>query len=134
MTTTNTFDATRVRRVLAFDAVTCLVAGSLMTFAAGPLGALTALSPALLQLAGIALFPVAALFFYMSRVAVLARGLIQFAVIGNLLWVLGSIAVLAYGGGNLLGNLFVAVQALVVLVLAILEARDSFGSGMRRAC
>lgn len=133
MTTTNTFNLRRVRGVLAFDAVTCFAAGSLMALAAYPLGALTALNPVLLQWAGLALFPVAALFFYMSRATTLGRGLIQFAVIGNLLWVAGCLAVLAYGGGNLLGHFFVAGQALAVAVLAVLEARDGFGPAARAA-
>lgn len=133
MTTIDTFNLRRVRGVLAFDAVTCLATGTLMALAAHPLAALTGLSPTLLQWAGLGLLPVAALFFFMSRAARLARGLIQFAVIGNVLWVAGSLAVLAYGGGNLLGNVFVAAQALVVAVFAALEARDGFGPAVRAA-
>jgi hypothetical protein len=126
----NTFDQaqTRIRNILALDAVTCLGAGALMAFAAGPLATLTALDSDLLHLAGLALFPVAGLFFFMSRMAVLPRWLVQFAVIGNIAWVAGSLVVLMVGGGNVLGNLFVMAQALAVSVLSALEARDAFGS------
>lgn len=126
----NTFNQaeTRIRNVLAFDVVTCLGAGALMAFAAGPLAALTALDSDLLRFAGLALFPVAGLFFFMSRMAALPRWLVQFAVIGNIAWVVGCVAVLMFGDGNVLGNLFVMAQALAVSILSALEARDAFGS------
>jgi len=126
MNSSNMTDLARVRPVLALDAATCFAAGCLMAFAAKPVAALTGLSPDLLRGAGIALLPVAALFLFMARTSRLTRGLILFAVIGNLAWVAGSIAVLCSAGANAIGQIFVAMQAIAVAILALLEARDAF--------
>lgn len=112
-----------VQKVFGLDALTCLAAGALMSLAAGPIAGLTELPADLLRWAGIALFPVAALFATMSRMRVIPQLLLWLAVIGNAAWVAGSIAVLAVFPANALGIAFVLAQAAVVAILTLLEAR-----------
>ena len=112
-----------IRPVLGFDALTCLGSGALMTLAAAPLAALTGLPEPLLFGAGLALLPIAALFFVMSRMQPVAQPLLWLAVLGNLGWVVASVGVAAIVPANALGVAFVLAQAAVVAVLAILEAR-----------
>lgn len=111
-----------VQKVLGLDALTCFFAGALMSLAAGPIAGLTELPVDLLRWAGIALFPVAALFATMSRMRIIPQLLLWLAVIGNAAWVAGSIAVLAGFPANALGIAFVLAQAAVVAVLTVLEA------------
>ncbi len=111
------------RRVLIVDAFTCAAAGALMAFVAAPLANLTHLPTTLLLWAGVSLFPVAALFAWMSRTPTLGRGLIWVAVVGNIAWVAASLAALALTTPNAFGYAFVLVQAAAVAALALLETR-----------
>lgn len=111
-----------VRRILAVDAFTCLAAGALMAFAPAPLGDITDLPPGLLFAAGASLFPIAALFAWMSRTPRLTPALIWFAVIGNMGWVAASLGVLALTQPSPFGYAFVLAQAGAVAGLAMLEA------------
>lgn len=117
-------ESASVRRVLFADAITCAAAGALMAFATGPLTRLTNLPEQLLGIAGAALFPVAALFAWMSTSRRLNRALLTVAVIGNVAWVAASLAVLALTSPAALGYVFVLFQAAAVAVLAALEARS----------
>ncbi|WP_309629009.1 hypothetical protein [Brevundimonas sp.] len=94
-----------------------------MAFATGPLARLTNLPEQLLGIAGVVLFPVAALFAWMSTSRTLSRRLLLVAVIGNVAWVAASLAVLALTSPSALGCVFVLFQAAAVAVLAALEAR-----------
>lgn len=116
--------APSLRAVLVLDAATCLLMGVLLVAAAGPLAALLGLPQALLFWAGIVLFPSAAL---MAATAVTRRplpGLVWLVIVGNAAWVLASLGVLMVFEPNALGIAFVLVQAVVVLVLLVLEKRS----------
>ncbi|HEY8617751.1 hypothetical protein [Phenylobacterium sp.] len=115
-------DLAFARRVLAVDALTCAAAGALMAGAAGPLSGITALPAPLLLAAGASLFPVAALFAWMSRTRRLGAFHVRVAVLGNAAWVAASLAVLALTQPNPLGYAFVLGQAGAVTVLALVEA------------
>lgn len=112
-----------VRPILALDALTCLAAGALMLLGAGLLSPLLGLPSMLLTVAGASLLPIAALFAWMSRQPASPPPLLPLAVVGNIAWVLGSIAVLVVCSPSLLGVVFVAGQAAAVAVLALLESR-----------
>ncbi|RAK56540.1 hypothetical protein [Phenylobacterium deserti] len=116
-------DQTQLRRVLGLDALTCAAAGALMAGAAQPLAGWTGLSPTLLMGAGLSLFPVAALFGWMSRQARVPSGLIWLAVLGNAAWVAASLVVLTLESPTPFGYAFVLGQAAAVAILAGLEAR-----------
>lgn len=109
--------------VFGIDALTCLAAGLLMSLGAVPLAGLTGLPIELLRWAGIALFPVAALFGTMARMRPVPQALLWLAVLGNAAWVVASLAVLALFPATGLGYAFVLTQATAVAVLAMLEAR-----------
>ncbi|MDG2528427.1 hypothetical protein [Caulobacter endophyticus] len=127
-----TADLSFVRRVLAADAVTCAAAGALMALAAAPLAGPLGLPQPLLFLAGLSLFPVAALFAWMSRTRLLNPGLVWLAVAGNAGWVVGSLAVVATCKPTVLGAAFVLAQAGAVAVLAALE-HAGLNRGRRQA-
>jgi len=114
-----------VRKILAVDALTCVAAGALMSIGAGPLAQATDLPQPLLFGAGLSLFPVAALFGWMSRTRHLNAPLINLAVVGNAAWVLASLAVLVAFPPTPFGYVFVLAQASAVAVLAWLERRGA---------
>ena len=109
--------------VLAIDSLTCMTAGLLMLLGADWLSPMLGLPAPLLGWAGVALFPVAALFGWMSRQQVTSRALLLVAVLGNALWVVGSLIVAIAFSPTPLGFGFVLGQAAVVALLALMEAR-----------
>lgn len=116
-------------RVLQFDALTCLVMGLLLVLAKAALAPLLGLSPALLLVAGLLLFPCAALMWLTGRSAKPATLLVWVVVLGNVAWVLASLLVaFVWFTPTTLGQIFLVVQALAVLGLAELEY-----VGLRRA-
>jgi hypothetical protein len=125
MTVLNSF----LRRTLAVDAVTCVGAGALMTFAAAPLAPFTGLPQLLLVGAGIALFPVAAVMAWLSRRRSAPAALVWLVILGNAGWVAGSVAVLVLTAPTAFGTAFVAAQALAVAVLTGLEYRGAMTGG-----
>jgi hypothetical protein len=118
-------DTRTVRKILNLDALTCLMAGAAMGLGAELLAGPTGLHPMLLLVAGCSLFPVALLFSWMARTAMLGRPLVMLAVIGNAGWVAASLAVLALTDPTALGIAFVLAQALVVAALAVAEYRHA---------
>lgn len=111
------------KNLLLIDAFTCLVMGILLTLGATWLGELFHLPVALLFYAGLVLFPIA---FFMIFVA--TRGFIppvgiQFVIVGNVGWVAGSAVLLVSGwvSPNVIGTVFIVVQAAAVAILAYLE-------------
>lgn len=113
----------QVQTVLALDALTCLAAGLLMTAGATILALLTGLPPELLRYAGIALFPVALLFGWLSRTRSVPLPLLWLAIAGNLAWIVGNVVVVELLEPTVVGTLFVLAQAIVVLLLTIAEWR-----------
>ncbi|MFZ5756015.1 MAG: hypothetical protein ACOY3X_03870 [Pseudomonadota bacterium] len=111
-----------LRQVLLADAASSIGMGVLLTAGAGLLAAPLGLSQTLLLVAGLALFPCAALMVAAARTQ--NRALTGLIVAGNVAWVLASIAVLElWPGITTAGMAFVAAQAVAVTVLAALEWR-----------
>ncbi|OGB26915.1 MAG: hypothetical protein A3I66_20990 [Burkholderiales bacterium RIFCSPLOWO2_02_FULL_57_36] len=112
-----------LRRVLCLDAFTCVTTGFLMLLGARFLAPLLGLPAALLQAAGFALLPIAAFIAYAGTRPLLLRRMVWMIIAGNALWVLGSIALLTSGwvAPTMPGQMFIAMQAIAVAVLAELE-------------
>ena len=114
-----------LKTVLMLDAATCLAFGLLLcignTFLAGLLG----LQTDLLLYAGITLFPCAVLMFATGRQVRPNSFLVRLIVMGNLGWILASLAVLIVpvGAPTATGYGFVIIQSLAVLGIALLEYR-----------
>ena len=105
------------------DAATCALMGVGLITASQPLGEMLEVPAALLFWAGVALPPTAA-FMVISAAARPAPGwAVSVIVLGNVLWVLGSLLAPAIGAfsPNALGWVFLAGQAAAVAVLAKLE-------------
>ena len=109
--------------ILALDSLTCLAAGLFLLLGADWLSPVLGLPAPLLGWAGAALFPVAVLFGWMSRQAAVSRALLLAAVLGNALWVVGSVLVAIAFSPTPLGLSFILVQAAAVALLASMEAR-----------
>lgn len=114
-----------LRKVLFVDAATCLGCGLLMSLASAPLAGLTGLPPGLLTYAGLSLLPIALLMALVGARATRSLPLVGAVIGGNALWTLASFGLLLSGAvsPNALGITFVVAQALVVLVLTVLESR-----------
>lgn len=109
-----------LRNVLRFDAFTCASLGVLLLAGQEMLSSLLGLSPLLLQVAGLILFPSA-----LAMVVAAAAGskaLVWLVVAGNLAWIVASLVVVALAPLTALGHTFVIVQAVAVGALAWLEA------------
>jgi hypothetical protein len=114
---------TLIRFALLADAATTAATGLLMAGAAGLLGELTGIPAAFSLPAGIGLVAFAAFVGWVGSRRDTPRRLAAIIVGVNVLWVAGSIAVLAIGlfPLSLLGFAFVIVQAVAVAALAVLQ-------------
>jgi hypothetical protein len=110
-----------LQNVLLLDAATCVATGALMAFGSNFVAGLTAIPAPLLYWAGLLLFPCTALMIYAGLQAVPPRPIVWLIVLGNLGWVIASIAVFAFIAPNALGYVFILAQAAVVAILALLE-------------
>jgi hypothetical protein len=111
------------RPLLLVDAATCTAMGVALIAASGPIAGLTQLPAPLLSGAGVALLPVAALMALVASRRPLPAAGLRLVVVGNLLWIAASIALLVGGwvAPNALGTAFVLAQAIAVAALAMLE-------------
>lgn len=112
-----------LRKLLFADALTCAGCGLLMAGASGTLAGLTLIPASLLSYAGLSLFPIAMFMAFVAARATHSAAAVWLIVAGNAAWVGGS-AWLLFSGAiapNLLGKLFIGLQAAVVLVLTVLE-------------
>ena len=118
-----------LRMALMGDAVASGATGLLLASAAGPLAGLFGLPEPLLRTAGLVLLPYAALVAWAGVRPALPRNLVWVFITINLLWVLDSAALLAFGpvSPRPIGTAFILVQALAVLAFAALQWR-----GLRR--
>ena len=114
-----------LRMALVGDAVASSATGLLLAAGAGLLAGLLGLPEPLLRTAGLLLLPYAALVAWAGTRPVLRRNLVRAVIAINLLWVLDSAALLAFGpiSPRPLGTAFVLAQALVVLAFAALQWR-----------
>lgn len=112
-----------LRRAIQIDAVVSGAMALLLTFAAAVLAPLLHLPEALLLESGLFLIAYAALVGWLGAHATMPKPLVLVIIIGNALWTLGSIGLLFSGAvtPNLLGQIFVAAQAIAVGVFAELQ-------------
>ncbi|MGM4963990.1 hypothetical protein AB7714_10825 [Tardiphaga sp. 1201_B9_N1_1] len=112
-----------LRRAIQIDAIVSGAMALLLTFATGLLARLLHLPEALLLESGLFLIAYAALVGWLGTRATMPKLLVLVIIIGNALWTLGSIGLLFSGAvtPNLLGQIFVAAQAIAVGVFAELQ-------------
>ena len=112
-----------LRLALAADAAASGAMGILLAAAAEPLTAWFGLPLPLLRAVGLLLIPYAAVLVYLATRATTLRLPAQLIVAGNVLWVVGSGALLVSGlvAPTPLGTAFVIAQALIVAILAELQ-------------
>lgn len=112
-----------LRRVLGVDAATCVAMGFLLSLGSDLLAGVLELPRLLLEFAGLSLFPIAAFIAWVATRSVLSRANVWIVIVGNVLWTLGSIALLISGSvsPSALGYAFVIAQAATVALLAELE-------------
>ena len=109
-----------LRLALLADAAASGAMGILLAAAADPLAAWFGLPVALLREVGLLLIPYAGLLVYLAGKQTTPRLPAQLIITGNVLWVIGSVALLISGlvAPTALGMAFVIVQALIVAILA----------------
>lgn len=112
-----------LRNLLLADAATCTAMGLLLVLGSAPLARLTELPAALLDHAGIALLPIAAVMLLIAMRPALQPAGAWLIIAGNAAWVAASFGLLLSGwvAPNASGIAFVVVQALAVAGLAKLE-------------
>jgi len=119
-----------LRKVLLLDAATCAISGALMSLGASIVSRWTALPYDLLFYAGLALFPIALFMAMIALQSFVVPAMVWLIIVGNLLWVIGCVWLLAGGqvAPNTIGQVFIAAQALTVAILTKLEH-----DGLRRS-
>jgi hypothetical protein len=112
-----------LRRAIQIDAIVSGAMALLLTFAAGLLAPLLHLPETLLLESGLFLIAYAALVGWLGTRTAMPKALVLIIIIGNALWTLGSIGLLFSGAvtPNLLGQIFVAAQAITVGLFAELQ-------------
>lgn len=119
---------TFLRRSLQLDGVASGLTGVLLLVAAGPVSTLVGNAvPGIARLIGAGLVIYAAALLWNARRATVARGEVVAAVLLNIGWVVGSVALVVLGPLTALGNVAVAAVALAVLGFTLLEI-----AGLRR--
>ena len=115
--------STFLRRAIQADAIFSGASAVLLTVGAGTLAPLLNLPEALLLETGLFLIAYAALVGWLGTRPAMPKALVLIVILGNAAWTLASIALLFSGAvtPNLLGELFVAAQAIVVGALAELQ-------------
>ena len=112
-----------LRRAIVADAIFSGVSAVLLTLGAGALAPLLNLPEALLRETGLFLVAYAALVGWLGTRQSMPKPLVLIVIAGNAAWTLASIALLFSGAvtPNLLGEAFVAGQAIAVGALAELQ-------------
>jgi hypothetical protein len=112
-----------LRRALLADAIFSGIAAVLLTIDAGALAPLLDLPEALLRETGLFLIAYTALVGWLGTRPSVPKALVMIVIAGNAAWTVGSIALLFSGAvtPNLLGEVFVAAQAIAVGALAELQ-------------
>ncbi len=116
-----------LKTILIIDAITCAALFLLCVFATATVAALLGLPSGVVTVAGWIGLPSAALMLFVANQKAPSKALANLIAIGNLGWVAASFAVIAVFAGQMSwpGIVIVAVQALVVLDLALLEAKGA---------
>jgi hypothetical protein len=112
-----------LRRAFLADAIFSGTSAALLTFGASALAPLTNLPEMLLRETGLFLILYAALVGWLATRPAMPKMLVAIVIAGNAAWTLASIALLFSGAvtPNLLGEAFVAAQAIAVGALAELQ-------------
>ena len=112
-----------LRRAILADAIFSGVSALLLTFGASALAPWLNLPEALLRETGLFLIAYAALVGWLGTRQSMPKPLVVIVISGNAAWTLASIALLFSGAvtPNLLGEAFVAIQAIAVGALAELQ-------------
>jgi hypothetical protein len=112
-----------LRRAIQTDAIFSGASALLLTFGAGALALWLNLPEALLRETGLFLIAYAALVGWLGTRQSMPKPLVVIVISGNAAWTLASIALLFSGvvTPNLLGEAFVAIQAIAVGALAELQ-------------
>jgi hypothetical protein len=112
-----------LRRAIQADAIFSGVSAVLLTFGAGDIAPLLNLPEALLRESGLFLIAYTALVGWLGTRQTMPKALVAIVIAGNAAWALASIALLFSDAvmPNLLGEAAVAMQAIVVGVLAELQ-------------
>ncbi len=112
-----------LRLALTADAAASLGLGALMIAASGFVAGLTDLPAGLLFWAGVVLLPWGAFIAWAATRSDIPRLAAQIVIEVNLLWAIGSFALMAFGviHPNAFGVAFVAVQALAVLGVTVVQ-------------
>jgi hypothetical protein len=112
-----------LRRAILADAVVSGAMALLLTLGAGALSPLLSLPEALLRETGLFLIAYAALVGGLGTRQAMPKALVMAVIAGNAAWTLGSIVLLFSGAvtPNLLGEAFVAMQAIAVGAFAELQ-------------
>jgi hypothetical protein len=112
-----------LRRALLADAIFSGLSALLLSFGAGALASLLNLPEALLRETGLFLIAYAALVGWLGTRQTMPKALGWTVVAGNAAWAVASIALLFSGAvtPNLLGEIFVALQAIAVGIFAELQ-------------
>jgi hypothetical protein len=112
-----------LRRAIQADAIFSGVSAVLLTFGAGDFAPLLNLPEALLRESGLFLIAYTALVGWLGTRQAMPKALVAIVIAGNAAWTLASIALLFSDAvmPNLLGEAAVAMQAIVVGVLAELQ-------------
>jgi hypothetical protein len=112
-----------LRRAIQADAIFSGASAVLLTFGAGALAPWLNLPEALLRETGLFLIAYAALVGWLGTRPAMPKALVGIVISGNAAWTLASIALLFSGAvtPNLLGEAFVAIQAIAVGAFAELQ-------------
>ena len=112
-----------LRRAIQADAIFSGVSAVLLTLGASELAPLLNLPEALVRETGLFLVAYAALVGWLGTRITMPKALVIIVIAGNAAWTLASIALLFSGAvtPNLLGEAAIAMQAIVVGVLAELQ-------------
>lgn len=116
-----------LKNVLIIDAITCTGLFVLGVFATATVAALLGLPSEVVTVAGWIGLPSALLMLFVATQKGPSKGLANLIAVGNIGWVAASFGVLAVFAGQMtwLGIAVVVGQALVVLDLAIFEAKGA---------
>ena len=114
--------STFLKRVLMFDAASCLAMGALLAGAAGALAPLFGIDQGLVRGAGLALLPTGAFILWLATRETVPALLVYLLIAANLLWVAESVALVGRTSGiTAVGAAFVGIQAAAVAGLSLLE-------------
>jgi hypothetical protein len=130
MTLTPTSARPLLRLALKLDAIVTGANGAAYLIAAGPLGDLLGLSPALLRGTGAFLLAFAAVVWLTATRPSIPRAAVYAIIAANAIWALDSVvaAVAGWGTPDTVGTVWIMLQAIVVAAFAELQL-----VGLRRA-